>query len=151
MKTRSTRTRNLALMLGAATLSLLGTAAQAQMRDGSRMFDRMDADGDGVVTQAELDTQRKQMFTKLDANGDGMISAEEREKMQQRADKFRERMQARAGAATDAADTDGDGNISLDEFMSAPHPMVDAADSNGDGQITKEEFSAGVSALRSAK
>jgi Ca2+-binding EF-hand superfamily protein len=44
---------------------------------GAGMLGRMDTDKDGNITKAEFTTAEDQMFQKLDANGDGVISQDE--------------------------------------------------------------------------
>lgn len=46
-------------------------------RMGSRMFDRADADKNGTLTKAEMETAAATMFKSRDANGDGFITADE--------------------------------------------------------------------------
>lgn len=69
---------------GAVTLEEL--VARAEARDAermekriSRMFDRMDANEDGKLTQDELQGRRDpaKMFERIDANSDGVITEEE--------------------------------------------------------------------------
>lgn len=52
--------------------------------------------------------------------------------------------QARPGLADllQKADSDGDGTISKDEFMSQAEKRFSTWDSNGDGKLTRDEFSA---------
>lgn len=46
----------------------------------SEMFARMDADGDGVISEAELGGERiDRLFEHVDTDGDGVITEEERE------------------------------------------------------------------------
>ena len=125
--------------IAAGALSV-ATTAHAGFRDGSRMFDRMDANGDGVITQDELKTHREAAFKRLDADSDGLVSTEEQQAARDRSQRMHDRMQGHQGALTDALDTDDDGAISSDEFMAAPYPMAEGADDNDDGSITKDEF-----------
>lgn len=46
--------------------------------DPGRLFDRLDANRDGALDQAELDTLLARRFARMDANGDGALTAEER-------------------------------------------------------------------------
>ncbi len=45
------------------------------------MFEAMDADGDGYVTDSEA---RQEVFERLDADGDGYITEDELEQMRDR-------------------------------------------------------------------
>ena len=76
-----------------------------------RIFAELDADGDGSLTQAELEEGGKLRFAKADKNKDGFLShAELRnqmvEKMQQRSSRKMAKMMA-------LRDTDKDGKLSL--------------------------------------
>lgn len=46
-----------------------------------RMFDRMDSNEDGIVTQQEARDAAGQMFDRMDADRNGVVSAEERAAM----------------------------------------------------------------------
>ena len=46
--------------------------------DGSRMFDRFDADHDGYLDAAEINALLARRFARMDANHDGVLTADER-------------------------------------------------------------------------
>ena len=48
-------------------------------RFSKRAFAKVDANGDGVISQAEWDANPPRAFDRVDANGDDLISREERE------------------------------------------------------------------------
>lgn len=56
-----------------------GTTATGLTRRERRasVYLRADADGDGVVTRAEIEREATDRFARLDRNGDGTFSAEE--------------------------------------------------------------------------
>lgn len=57
------------------------TAAELNGASGGRaapMLARLDADADGKVTRAEMAAGAQRMFERMDANGDGVISPDER-------------------------------------------------------------------------
>lgn len=51
---------------------------QQQRQMMVRAFQHLDADGDGIVTKAELDSMGKVMLDRLDRNDDGSISQDDR-------------------------------------------------------------------------
>lgn len=134
--------------LGALLALGLTATAQAQMRDGSRAFDRLDSNSDGVLDATELQTQRERAFSHLDTDGNGVITAAEREQARSRMQRVRERLQGHADAIVAEADSNHDGDISRDEFMAAPQPLMNRADADHDGRITHEEFTAAAGSLR---
>lgn len=140
--------RNRMWVLGVILVLGVSATGHAQMRDGSRAFDRMDGNSDGVIDAAELQAQRERAFSRLDSDGNGVITAAEREQARTRARRMRDGMQGRGGDTAVKVDTNQDGAISHDEFMAAPHPLMNRADADGDGRITREEFDAVIGLLR---
>ena len=49
-----------------------------------RMFDKADADGNGVISADEFEARGAPMFDRMDADGDGVITAEEMQAMRDR-------------------------------------------------------------------
>jgi len=106
-------------------------------------FQELDANGDGQVTQDEMQSHRDQRFTETDTNGDGKLSVDEvqaagQKKANDRVTKLFERHDAnqdgfltqdelpeprRAGKMFDRIDADGSGTISEQEFADAKEKM----------------------------
>jgi hypothetical protein len=42
-----------------------------------RIVERFDADGDGMLTAAEIDSRQKKMFALMDKNDDGKVEKDE--------------------------------------------------------------------------
>ncbi|TYC85482.1 EF-hand domain-containing protein [Novosphingobium sp. BW1] len=106
---KTTRFKTIALGLTAASLALGGAAyAQGDAPRGPRHA-MMDADKDGIVTRAEAQAAAEAMFTRMDVDKDGKIDAADREA----------RQTARRTRMFEKLDTNGDGAISKNEFMSA--------------------------------
>lgn len=134
------------LISGVTAIALALTAVSASAkgfggRDGGpRMsFEQLDANGDGVLTQDELQAQGAARFAAVDANGDGLLSAEE---IAAQADRD---ISDRVAKMIEKRDANGDGLLSQEEMQ----PNEDRAarffermDENGDGGISQEEFEA---------
>ena len=98
--------RKFALAATTAALAMTATALFAAPGDTRR---GPDANGDGVMTRAEVQAQVAERFAKADANGDGVLNE---------ADKA-----ARTGQMFDKMDTDKNGSISRAEFTAAHSGM----------------------------
>ena len=101
---------------------------------GPGVFERLDADGDGRVTQAEIDEGRQGRLAEFDRDGDGSLSLEEFEGLWMAV--MRERMVDRF----QALDADGDGSVTSEEFIRPFSHMVSRLDRNGDGELTADEL-----------
>jgi Ca2+-binding EF-hand superfamily protein len=93
------------LALGIAMLIAVTSTVLANEGKAGRWFDHLDTNGDGVITEAEMDARQTERFNEKDTNGDGMISKEE--------------FNARAHARFARADEDGNGEITKEEFTAA--------------------------------
>ncbi len=130
-------------------LTALGAIALADKGPG--LFERSDGDGDGFVTKAEFAAGRNVMFTEIDANGDDVLDQAELDKAREA---FHQRMAKSAEANgnppppegrdhrgfVQRMDTDGDGRISTAEFTAAGDRMFARLDDNGDGKLAKDEM-----------
>jgi len=128
-----------------ATLVAAMPAAAAENGVGVQLFVRMlfqtgDTNRDGRLDAGEIEVLRMRTFQRADANGDGVISQIEMqkaaEKRQRRADMARMMGEERI----DQFDTNGDGSISRAEFQSAPRPGFAMVDINADGAIDRAEI-----------
>ncbi len=69
-------------VLGA--FAVTSTAAMAEMHDGGhktpgKMMERVDTNGDGVISKAEFMAKHEEAFAKMDADGNGSLTTEELE------------------------------------------------------------------------
>ncbi|MFQ6549069.1 hypothetical protein AADZ90_014025 [Aestuariibius sp. 2305UL40-4] len=135
----------------AAFLSMsLAVPAAAQPdagRAAAEIFaQEIDADGDGVISDTELQGFGDSVFASIDLDGDGAMSEEEmrdwRFGMSDLAE-FRERTQAYDTAvamAFDIFDRDNDSAVSPDEHAAAIQASADYADLDGDGALSIPEY-----------
>ena len=99
-----------------------------------RLLQAYDSNGDGKLTQAEIDGVRAERLAKFDANGDGQLNLQEYEALW--LDAMRERMVDRF----QRHDDDGDGQVTAEEFGERFSRMVARRDRNGDGELSREDF-----------
>jgi len=105
-------------------------------------FAMLDADGDGKLTQVEMDALKTAQFAKTDTNGDGMLSADE---MLARGNaQMGERMAKRIAHMIKRRDANNDGMLSLSEMGGMPRGdmLFKRLDADGDGAISSDEFAA---------
>ena len=126
--------------LTAASIVLGFTAADArQGRGGERpSFEELDVNGDGKLTQEELDARSAARFSERDTDGNGALSREEllaraQEGAERRVDRILKRL-----------DANEDGALSPEELAQARrgggNRFFARVDADDDGAISKEEF-----------
>ena len=98
-----------------------------------KLFGEVDADGNGKVTQAELDAFRQAQVTKADTSGDGAVDLAEFEVI------FRERTRPLMVDAFQMLDDDGDGKVTDAELSERFGAVVARLDRNGDGALSLED------------
>jgi hypothetical protein len=108
-----------------ATLSTFSALAFAH-GGGGRMFERLDQNRDGKITQQEADAVAKAHFTELDKNKDGVISGAELE----------------GRGRVRHADANGDGKVTLAEMTAKKKELFTRFDKNKDGVLTRDEMPA---------
>ena len=132
------RFRRAALVLAIGLCSVYALSAHAGNRHhGSRAtahFEQMDANGDGALTQAEVDAFRAQRASAMDANGDGVVSFEEAKAAREA------KREERARARFNRQDANGDGVVTVDEIGGRAAKMFERLDANGDGVVTRDEL-----------
>ena len=160
------------LLMSAASLALsLSAAAEAQResrfpgrdgpgggREAMMMLRAADADGDNIVTRAEVDQLRRETFEWMDRNGDGVLTIADRSPVHQRMARIREEENADRPrfprglrgirGRRDPVDADGNGEVSYDEFMAHESPLFERLDANSDDRITPDELDAAVERRR---
>ncbi|MFZ3581510.1 EF-hand domain-containing protein [Loktanella sp. DJP18] len=143
MKTTLMMTTLLAsLSLGAVAQAQTVTTPPAAAPTDDPMrpdFATLDVDGDGAVTQEEMQAQALSRFATADTDGDGGLSAEEMIAQQD------QRRAARMARMIAARDTNGDGLLQAEEMVPDGDRMArmfDHMDSDADGSISAAEFDA---------
>lgn len=102
-------------------------------RHAMRLFERFDANGDGTVTQQEIEQTRTGLIAKFDADSDGKLSLKEYEGL------WMEFMRERMVDRFQHLDRDGDAIVTPEEFASPMTYIVRRIDRDDDGKITRQE------------
>lgn len=128
------------LLVTAVSLTALPALAQSQdpIQQVLAEFDRIDANGDGVISRAEFLTIQAARWPQIDRNGDGYLSEDDFPRWAAR----RVRTQL---AEIAYLDENSDGRISQSEFVNEPAPVFRRADQNADGILTWSELEAAAS------
>lgn len=107
-----------------------GPGPKRQGPPPKRMLERFDADGDGMLSEAERETARKEhqarkaeMLKDYDADGDGTLSKQERAKVREELGPPPEQRKARQDKMKERFDEDGDGVLSEAEREKAREQM----------------------------
>lgn len=135
------------------SLAALTLAAPALAQDGAMapgmMFETLDADKDGNVTQAEIDAAKAARFAKADANADGKLDEAEllaqaetmqAEHMAAMMERMKTELPKRIAHMLIELDDNSDGFVTPDEFGDEHMgKMFDRLDANADGMMSAEE------------
>lgn len=105
-----------------------------------RLFERFDTDGDGVITQTEIEEVRAQDFAAADADGNGEISLEEFKAS------FMERSNDRMVRAFQFMDSNGDGTVTQEEVDVVANRIFNRLDRDGSGTIERVRGKRGANA-----
>lgn len=98
-----------------------------------QIMKKVDADGDGAVTQAEIDTFRASLVEGADVSGDGDISLDEFESI------YLDLTRNRMVDAFQKLDEDGDGVVTQAEMDARFGNVVERMDRNDDGKLDRDD------------
>lgn len=115
---------------------------------GAHFVENFDLNGDGEVTLAEAREKRDEIFYMFDQNEDGVLDGGEYDLFDETraADHAAQGNTAQGGApkgegmSRRVTDLDGDGSVTLAEFLEATDTWFTGKDRNGDGVITTADF-----------
>ena len=111
---------------------------------GEDKMQMMDTNKDGVISATEHAAGAKAKFGKLDADGDGRVTAAEMDTAHSGAGAGESAAPAMSSAEKiKTIDTDGDGAITAAEHENGSRSMFTKMDANGDGNLSAEEMQAG--------
>jgi EF hand len=115
------------------------------MGGANMMMTPIDADQDGAISAEEAAAHAEFMFEAMDADQDDVLVAGElgggrRDMMRMMHPEMSAAMEERHAAQFSAKDGDGDGKITMAEFLAAEKIQYQAADSDGDGRVTPWEL-----------
>ncbi len=126
----------------------LPLALQSENMPGAHFIENWDLNGDGQITVDELEEKRDSVFASFDANEDGYIDAEEYKVFDQARANDQEANHGKGGGegkmqkgmTLEFNDTDKDGKVSLEEFISNSPAWLEMVDKNADGAISPDDF-----------
>jgi Ca2+-binding EF-hand superfamily protein len=119
-----------------------GLALASGVHAGDDTMQTMDTNKDGMISAAEHTAGTKAKFGKLDADGDGRVTAAEMDAAHSGAGGSAAPAMSSAEKIK-TMDTDGDGAITAAEHEKGARGMFNKMDANGDGNLSAEEMQAG--------
>jgi len=110
-------------------------------------FDEVDANKDGMLTEAEIQAFHAARFASADTDGNGSLSVEELAAVQMQ--QMQARVAKRSAKMLERLDANNDGALSAEEMAGMEKSgkgksMLTRADTDGDGIISKAEADAAL-------
>lgn len=139
MKRAFALTGAMILALTANTLPVMAQERGDAPRGPRFDFAQVDTNGDGQITQEELDAHAAARFAEADNDGNGTLSTEELIARLQARDT--DRLQRGAERMIERMDENDDGVLSAEEMAARDNSrMFERLDANDDGAISQEEM-----------
>lgn len=131
----------------AAVLALSAPPATAQDKAAEAFFARMDLDGDGTLDSGEVEALRLKVFNRMDDDRDGVLTRAEFvdrwiETIAPDGDPRRARLAELRSERFDELDSEADGALTREEYVADGRARFKAADRDGDGRLSVDEFGA---------
>lgn len=135
----------------AFVLMVLAAPAWAEnAQPGAHFIENWDLDGDGAVSLDDITTRRGDVFLAFDADENGALDAEEYGFFDEARAADMENAEghgngkglrrAAEGMTLAFNDTDGNGEVSREEFLAHSGDWLAMIDRNGDGSVTTADF-----------
>ncbi len=141
------------LTIAAVALGLSAPLAAAGEVPGAHFVEAWDLNGDGHVSLEDAREQRANVFAMFDANEDGVMDASEFATFaEHRAEDAKDHGEAGGEAAMERRrkmgegmglafnDANGDGKVTLEEFIAGTEAWLALIDRNGDGKVDLSDF-----------
>lgn len=104
-----------------------------KMAKAKQFLKRYDANGDGKLSQQEIDTVRKELFVQYDTDKDGKLSLAEYQPL------WLDLRNWRMVRSFQRIDQDGNAGVTEVEFVEPLSQLVQFMDRNGDGFLSPED------------
>lgn len=123
-----------AIVGSGASLAFAQGSANGGHGHGERALHRLDLNGDGAISPVEAGAVQAVRFLRLDADGDGTVTQEEMFARMQK------RIAERVAKRFAMMDRNGDGRVERAEFDENGAERFARLDSDGDGRVSGEEI-----------
>lgn len=138
------------LILLTSLVMTASTALAENHQPGAHFILNWDLDGDGAVSLEDITTRRSDVFFTFDSNENGALDADEYVYFDEaRANDMEANgghgngnglRRASEGMTLAFNDTDGNGEVSRDEFLARAADWLAILDRNGDERVTTADF-----------